>query len=318
MSDNVTKSEIFTPDNLMAGDTGDVVGRTGILITGENRARGTLLGRITKSCPATGAATQGNAGNGTVTGVLMGLLAMIGAYVLKCISQTMGAISTPTTGTANQGNAGANTMTGVLAGARVKTGTYTATCIDATVGGSEVFEVTDPDGLLLAPATVGTAYVDAQLEFTINDPGANAEVGDKFTVLASAVDSNSGVFQVVTPSGELLAPAVVGSPYVSKHINFTLNDGTDDFEIGDTFTITVAAGSLKYKKSLAAAVDGSQEPDAILAKDTDATSADVTTSLYVAGPFNENAITYGAGHTADSVREALRAKNINLLPSVTA
>lgn len=72
----------------------------------------------------------------------------------------------------------------------------------------------------------------------------------------------------------------------------------------------------KHVLSLAAAVDGSEVPDAILAKDTDATDEDLVTAAYLAGEFNEDALTYGAGHTAASVKDALRAKGIFLKSTV--
>ncbi len=68
----------------------------------------------------------------------------------------------------------------------------------------------------------------------------------------------------------------------------------------------------KYNLSLSAAVDGSETPVAILAKDTDATAADVETVAYEAGEFNDNAITFGTAHTAASVKAGLRDLNIYL------
>ena len=73
----------------------------------------------------------------------------------------------------------------------------------------------------------------------------------------------------------------------------------------------------KYILSLSAAVDGSEVPVGVLAEDTDASAADVSTMAYVRGDFDENEITFGTGHTAASVREDLRAKGIQLIPSVT-
>lgn len=74
----------------------------------------------------------------------------------------------------------------------------------------------------------------------------------------------------------------------------------------------------KYILSLSAAGDGSEVPDAILAHDVDATAADVVTIAYFAGYFNERALTIGTAHTADTIREGLRAKDIHLLPSTAA
>lgn len=74
----------------------------------------------------------------------------------------------------------------------------------------------------------------------------------------------------------------------------------------------------KYQTSLEAAEDGSETPVVILAKDADATSGDVVAPVYVAGGFNVRALTIGTGHTADSIREGLRALNIYVSPTVSA
>src|SRR5688572_5711884 len=69
----------------------------------------------------------------------------------------------------------------------------------------------------------------------------------------------------------------------------------------------------KYNLSLSAAVDGSETPDLILAEDCDATAADKVTVAYERGDFAESALTIGAAHTADSIREGLRVKGITLV-----
>lgn len=71
--------------------------------------------------------------------------------------------------------------------------------------------------------------------------------------------------------------------------------------------------SSKYNLSLAAAGDGSETPDLILAEDTDASAGDVETMAYARGDFIEDNLTFGTGHTADSTREGLRGKGITLI-----
>jgi hypothetical protein len=71
----------------------------------------------------------------------------------------------------------------------------------------------------------------------------------------------------------------------------------------------------KYTLSLAASGDGSEVPDLILAEDTDASAGDAVTVAYAAAVVDENEVTVGTGHTADSVREGLRVKGIHLMPS---
>lgn len=72
----------------------------------------------------------------------------------------------------------------------------------------------------------------------------------------------------------------------------------------------------KYNLSLSAAGDGSQTPDAILAEACDASGGDKTTIAYFAGVFNEAALNIGTAHTADSIREGLRGKDIHLVKAI--
>lgn len=72
----------------------------------------------------------------------------------------------------------------------------------------------------------------------------------------------------------------------------------------------------KYVLSLTASVDGSQVPAVILADDTDATAGDKVTIAYFQATVDENALTFGAAHTAASTREALRDFGILLQSSI--
>lgn len=140
----------------------------------------------------------------------------------------------------------------------------------------------------------------------------NARVG-VYTVKCTAAASNSGTFRVIDPLGRVLGDVAVGATFADQ-IKFVIADGSSDFIVGDTFLVTVAAGSGKYVKSLAAAIDGSQEPDTILVADTDATSADKEALAYYAGVFNSDALTLGAGQTVAGIFDTLRQKGIMLPP----
>lgn len=63
----------------------------------------------------------------------------------------------------------------------------------------------------------------------------------------------------------------------------------------------------KYLLSASAAEDGSEAPKAILAEAADASDGDVEALAYVAGAFEADKLSFGAGHTADTVATALRA-----------
>lgn len=210
-------SSSYTPDGLVVGEQ-TILSRQITLISGQNLARGAVLGKITIGAASSAAKSGGNTGNGTLT---------------------------------------MDATTPVKAGA--KAGVYTVRfTIAATNNGT--FVVKDPDGF-----SIGTVVMAA---------GAGAFDDD---------------------------------------IKFAVADGGTDFIVGDGFDITVAAGSGKYTSSLAAATDGSQTPDAILAEACDASGGDKVTVAYFKGGFDDSKVVLGTGHTAASVREGLRVKGIDLI-----
>jgi hypothetical protein len=73
----------------------------------------------------------------------------------------------------------------------------------------------------------------------------------------------------------------------------------------------------EYVLSLSAAGNGSETPDAILLRDTDATSGAVKAEVAMTGEFNIAALTIGTGHTAASIRDGLRAKGIFLRNNIS-
>lgn len=74
--------------------------------------------------------------------------------------------------------------------------------------------------------------------------GAKAQAGDYKITCISAV-ANGGVFSVIDPSGNAMPPALVGVPYTSNDLNFTITDAATDWAVGDSITVTVADGSHK-------------------------------------------------------------------------
>lgn len=119
-------------------------------------------------------------------------------------------------------------------------------------------------------------------------------------------------FQVVDPNGLRLADALVAEAYVNEQIGFIINGGTENYQTHDIFTITVTAGSGKYKRSLAAAVDGSNHPVVIASEDLDATAGDKVGVAYKTGRFNSAEMTIGTGHTVASTKEELQQRGIIL------
>jgi hypothetical protein len=221
MTASFTSQGTFTPDGIIAGQD-NLMSRQITLVSGENRIRGSVLGKVASGAASSAAKSGGNTGTGTLTMD----------------------VSTP-----------------VRAGA--KPGVYQVRFIAAATNNG-TFRVTDPDGFVLGDVVMAAG--------------------------AGAFDND---------------------------LKFAVADGGTDFIVGDGFDITVAAGSGKFKLSAAAAVDGSAVPGCILAEDCDASAGDKVTVAYFGGVFDENALTYGAGHSKTTVREALRDVGIKLQSSIT-
>jgi len=140
-------------------------------------------------------------------------------------------------------------------------------------------------------------------------PGAKVGVYKARCVVTAG---NGGTFEVEDPDGFVLGRVAVGETF-QDDLKFVIADVGADFILGDGFDITVAAGSGKYVKSLAAATDGSQVPDAILAHDVGAADgADLEAVAIIGGSINKDYLVLGAGHTVASIADALRVKGIYL------
>lgn len=102
--------------------------------------------------------------------------------------------------------------------------------------------------------------------------GANAKVGTyRLTCIEPA--TNAGEFQVEDPDGVVIGVATVAVEFTT-HLTFTIADGGTDFAAGDSFTITVAAGSGKYKEWNPSNTDGSETAAGVLWDAVDASAAD--------------------------------------------
>lgn len=143
---------------------------------------------------------------------------------------------------------------------------------------------------------------------------ANAQAG-AYTAKCITAATDGGTFRVFDPKGNALGDVAVGGTFANQ-IKFVIADGSTDFTVGATFTITIAAGSKKAKAVDSAAVDGSQYPYAVLVDATDATDADKAGVCELTGEFNEASLIFGGSDTKETHREALEAKHI-FLRSVT-
>ncbi len=147
-------------------------------------------------------------------------------------------------------------------------------------------QVTVLHGQVLVPGTViGKLIAAAQAAAAASGNAGNGTVTGvslssdfKVGVYAfscSAAASNGGTFKVEDPDGDILGDATVGAGFTSPQINFTINDGTNDFHVGDSFTLAVNAADGQVKALDLSAVNGSQRAYGAMIAPADATAADV-------------------------------------------
>lgn len=171
-------------------------------------------------------------------------------------------------------------------------------------------------GLVLNPTPVGAAAAGNTGNGTIGtlSIGAGVKVG-VYQVICVEPVTNLGTFEIEDPDGLIIGRAIVGSAFAGA-IGFTIADGATDFVAGDRFTVTVAAAAGKsVKLSAAAAADGSAIPVGVLLEDADASAAAVECLVIERADVMESALNYGVGHTADTVRAALKAVGVTLIPA---
>lgn len=144
--------------------------------------------------------------------------------------------------------------------------------------------------------------------------GAGAKAG-AWRLVCIEPAANAGTFAVEDPDGIIVGRANVASAFTGP-IGFTIADGATDFVAGDSFIVTVPT-STNVRLAAAAATDGSALAAAVLAHDADASAGPVEVIAYTRADVLENALSFGAGHTANTVREALRQRGITLVPSTS-
>jgi len=104
-------------------------------------------------------------------------------------------------------------------------------------------------------------------------------INGTYTLTCTAETGDAGTFSVVAPNGEILAELTVGVAYVSSHINLTISDGSEDFDIGDIFTVDAIFG--EYAIFDPAASDGTQTAKAVLRTGVDASTAEQNCVVWV-------------------------------------
>lgn len=218
---------------------------------------GTVLGRVTAGATAAASAVAGNTGNGTMGAVTLNAVAtQVGVYALRYLTATTFRVTAPDGTAANGSNGVAFSALGIgltmtTGGTAMVAGDGFNITVAATVG--------RPTATAAALGTNVGNSTSSAVTVTGYAPQAGAHV---LTILEPG--ANVGEFELVGPDGLSLGNGVVGTAFSGGGLAFTLADGSTDFAAGDQFTITVAAGSGKYRAQNDAAVDGSQVAVAVL------------------------------------------------------
>lgn len=154
-------------------------------------------------------------------------------------------------------------------------------------------------GTVLGKITKGAASVaaaggntgDGVFTLDATTPILSNSIAGAYSVKCITAATNGGTFRVSDPNGNVLGDVAVAATFANQ-IKFSIADGDADFVVGDTFTVTIAAGSGKFKAYDVDNVDGTERAALVLAENADdATSADVATVAYLSGHFNEAALT---------------------------
>lgn len=111
------------------------------------------------------------------------------------------------TGAAGAGNTGNGTITGLTVGGGAKAGVYRAICIEPAANAG-VFEVEDPDGVMLSRATVAVGFTGA-INFTINDGATDFISGDIFEITVSSLTLKYSQLAPAATDGTQVASGVL-------------------------------------------------------------------------------------------------------------
>lgn len=252
---------------------------------------------VSQGIPTTG--TIAGTGNGTCVQVEARRLTTIGSYVATCVEAISGGgrfeVVDPNSNVVGTAYAskfvgtGNGTLTEIKAGPRFnKAGPYLITCTAAGTTHGGTFSVTDPNGVVIGSASLpdtasGTVvFSHEQISFKLTDGGTNFTVGAKFTLYW----------------------------FESDAIAFVIWDGSTDFVLTDTATITTTISQKQCKIVDRDNTDGSNLPYAVLAESCDASLEAKEVPIFVAGKFNERELSFGGNDTIEHHRDNLRVVGI--------
>lgn len=313
----------FQPDALIAGDN-DIVTEDVYIPSGNNLARGTVLGRVRVSVPASGTADGSNTGDGTVTAVTGGPKTQQGTYTVECITaETNGGTFRITDPDGND-----------LGDAKIQAGAgnsidFSSEEINLTItDGSTDFAVGDKFTIAVTEGVpnTGTAAGGNTGDGTLTEVEGRRDLKvGTYTIVCTAAATNSGTFKVTDPDGNdiqtgITIPAGAGNSisFENDQIAGKITDGSTDFAVNDEFTVAVSIHPRQVVAVDKTATDGSSEPYAVLLDDRDATSAAKVGAALVKGTVNERELVFASGTDIEDMRDKMRAVGIYTKGSIAS
>lgn len=233
----------------------------GTLITGQDLAAGTVLGRITKVQAAAPIPAIVGTGTGAMTALSLGPDVQVGVYAITLLATSATAAYSVV---APDGTVLPNGAVGTA---------YVSTHASFLISSAGTMTIGDAYALTVTaagvPAIVGTG-TGLMSAISLGPDAQNG--GYRINILAT---SATGEFEVIAPDGTKLRRGQIATAYTSSHINFTIaNGGT--MTAGDYFNIPVAkpaAGSDKFTVLAPTTYNGSHIAAGVLYAAVDATSA---------------------------------------------
>lgn len=264
----------------------------GILQAGAKVFAGTLLGLALTGTTAAAAALGTNTGNGTVGAVTLTTVAtQVGVYSLVYTSATAFTVTAPNGATATGTNGVAFSALGIGF-------TMTTSGTPMVAGDGFTITVTGVVGKPTAASVANVGNTGNSTSSAVTTTGYAATAG-AYVVTFLKANTNLGTFEVTDPNGKTIGKGVVGTAFTGGGLSFTITDGSTDFVEGDQFTITVAAGSGKFRAWDPAAVDGSSTVAGILFGTKNATSADKACLVVArAAEVNQSELIFPTGSNA--------------------
>lgn len=225
---------------------------------------GTVLGKITSGVTAAAAAIGANTGNGTF-GTITPQAApgtSIGTYSLVYTSASAFTVTAPDGQTATGSNGVAFSALGIG---------FTMTAGGTAFVAGDGFTITTAD----APGNPTFASAANAGNTGNGTMGSTSVAGYPAKVGVYSVEFDDATHFIVSdPTGQEVGHGTTGVAFKAGGLGFTITAGGTAFVPGDSFAVTVSAGSGKYKPFDPANVDGSQVPAGISFAYHDVTTAD--------------------------------------------